>query len=716
MAGEIKLEIDQPVLIDGCEYEFKRLLPSSDPADERRDLQFMEVRTGFMVPMPHGEFDRRFAAGEIAIPSRLDRPGDELPEDEGNEVDAELRSLRQELLREFDNNPVPKTDAALTEFVETTAKEKGIEAEMLPGGSTFRTWLRTRGAPGDRRRKHMGRRREQYGRKKRLDPIVEQIVKEESELYFRKIGVSAKDVYASARYRVSQVNSERKREGLKPLRPASRTVVWRRLMSNTTYENAKHRFGARKAKLLFKPHENYVRPTDILEVVIIDDTVVDCHVIDETETTDDGDPIVIGRPHIAIALDSFSRCVIAHIIDFKDPGVETAMACLRNVVRQKRDLNARFPSLRGSYIWGGLPQTVLYDRAWGQVGSSMQDALDDVGVSVDWAPAATPEYKGRGERFFDTLNKRFFHKLPGAVPGRPHKVKEHELDPVSEARLTLNELHHLLAQAIIDYNNDNHTGLQDIPARLWNACAKNGIQYPNDLRRFDMACAKLAPPKTLSSKGIELLGLQFCSPEVGDLLADLVPLAPKRGRRPGTVRVKVKYFPEALSAVFVWNPVRNDFVRIPCVETRYSAGLSEYQHNKVREFRKERSLAWRSEDDMCAARALFLKDATSKLGSRLLRSRKQAKKAVGESSQFEQTVQVNSTLEINSVPIPSDATLNRVGGETPERASVRKPRVGRTPARAPEPPPANENRVRSDYFADDDLLGILEGFGQDEQP
>jgi putative transposase len=711
MSGEVKLEIGQRVLIDGCEHEFVRLLPASDPTDTRRDLQFIEVRTGFILQMRHSEFDLRFAAGEITMPSPHDRPGDELPANENNEADAELRSLRQDLLRAFDESPVPKTDVALTEFVQKTAEEKGIQSEKLPKGSTFRTWLRTRGVQGERRRKHMGRRREQCGRKKRLDPIVEQIVKEESELYFKKIGVTARDVYASARFRVSQLNGQRKAEGLKPLCPASRTVVWRRLMANTHYENVRRRFGERKAKLLFKAYANYQKPSDILEVVIIDDTVVDCHIIDETETTDDGYPIVIGRPHIAIALDSYSRCVIGYVIDFKDPSVETAMACLRNIARSKRDLNTRFPELRGTFAWGGLPQTVLYDRAWGYVGSSMQDALDDVGVSITNAPAATPEYKGRGERFFDTLNTRFFHKLPGAVPFKSDKVNEHGLDPVSEARLTLEDLHRLLVQAIIDYNNDEHTGLGDIPARLWNARAKNGIPYPDNLRQFDMACAKLARPLVLSSKGIELNGLRYCSPDVSDLLNDMTPVASKRGHRFGTVGVKVKYFPEDLSAIFVWNSVRNDYVRLPCVETRFSAGLGEYQNSKLNEFRKKRGLAWRSEDDRCAGRALFLKDATAKLGSRLIRHRKQAKKAVDNSEIVMAAVQTNSSLETDAVTLPSDATLNRTGGETPERKSVRKRKSGKPPSAGQRGvKPANENRTGEDHFAEDDRLSFLNGF------
>jgi putative transposase len=714
MTGEVKIDIGQTVILNDCEYEFVRLLPSSNQADIRRDLQFVEIRTGCITPLTHAEFDRRYDNGEITLPSGLDRPGDELPEDKENEIDGDMRTVRQTLLRAFDESPVAKTDKALNEFIVRAAKARGIQSEWLPKASTFRGWERTRGEKGKRARKHMGRRREPNGRKKGLDPIVEKIVTEASEAYFRKNGVSATDVYAMARHSVTKLNIERERAGHLPLRPASRTVVWRRIVENSRFENVVRRCGARKAKLMFKPHQSYAKPTEILELVIIDDTVVDCFVIDESETNEEGYPVVIGRPHLAIALDSFSRCVIGYVIGYADPSVETAMACLRNLVRPKRDLTDKYPGIRGSWVWGGLPQTVLYDRAWSYVGSSMLDALDDVGVSITSAPAGTPEYKGRGERFFGTLNSRLFCKLPGGVPYKPQKMKENDLNPITAARLTLDDLHKLIIQAIIDYNNADHSELNDIPARLWNSRAKKGIHYANDLLAFDMACAKLAPPRVLSSKGIELFGLHFCGPEVFDLLNDMVPVAAKRGHREGTVEVKVKYLPENISVVFIWNTVRNRYVKVHCTEKRYSEGLGEYQHSKIMEFCKERSLAWRNENEQCEARALFLKEATAKLGSRLIRNRKNAKKVLARSEQFVAENVLNSRFQSPAIEIPSDSTLNRKAGDQPPRAKTRKQRKN-TCAAVDEIPIKNQahsvqDSAANDAFSDCDRESLLDGF------
>ena len=550
-------------------------------------------------------------------PSVLDRSGDEVPEDERD--DKELRDLRQTLLRAYDKNPVPKSDKALSQFVKDTMASLDFKSDWVPSGATLRTWMRTRGSEGDRRRKHMGRRRESGRKGSRLDAIVEAAIKEKSDPYFRKAGIHTTDVHAAVRTHIADLNIERTGKGLNPIRPPSRKTVWERVTTDMRYHNTKRKYGTKKANQMFKPQKTYQHPKKILELVLIDDTVIDCHVIDEDF------PVVVGRPRLSIAVDSYSRCIVGCEIGFSDPSVETAMATLRDVVRPKTDLKERFPDIRGE-LMGGVPETVMFDRAWGFVGSSMIDALDDVGISLVLAPAGTPQHKAIVEHTFDSLNKRIFHKLPGAVPFKSDKLRENGVDPIADARLTLDQLTELTVQAIIDHNNDYNTGLKDVPSRLWNEQARQGIQYPMDLHAIDMACAKLAPPRILSSKGIELNGIRYCSPVVFELLNDMLPGSHKRGRRSGTVEVKVKYLPEDLSKVFVWNTVRNKYVEVACLEERYTKGLSEFHHKKVEAFRKERALAWSSEDDRCRARTLLNTEATSQLNSRLIGNRRRAQK------------------------------------------------------------------------------------------
>ena len=270
---------------------------------------------------------------------------------------------------------------------------------------------------GDRRRKHMGRRHESGRKRSRLDVVVEAVIKEKSDQYFPQGGLHTTDVHAAVRTHFADLNIERMAKGLNPIRPPCRKTVWERVTSDMRYDNTKRKYGSKKANQMFKPQKTYQHPKTILELVLIDDTVIDCHVVDAEF------PVVVGRPRLSLAVDSYSRCIVGCEIGFSDPSVETAMATLRNVVRPKTDLKERFPDIRGE-LMGGIPQTVMFDRAWGFVGSSMIDALDDVGISLVLAPAGMPEYKGRVEHVFDTLNKRIFHKLPGAIPFKPHELRE----------------------------------------------------------------------------------------------------------------------------------------------------------------------------------------------------------------------------------------------------------------------------------------------------
>ena len=97
--------------------------------------------------------------------------------------------------------------------------------------------------------------------------------------------------------------------------------------------------------------------------------------------------------------------------------------------------------------------------------------------------------------------------------------------------------------------------------------------------------------------------LTYNTPEVlGGLLADLLPRQAPRSARPGTARVKVKYHPEDLGQVYVWNEVRRRYDTLSCTQPDYAAGLSEHHHKLIRAYAKAEHLAFQSETERCAAR------------------------------------------------------------------------------------------------------------------
>ncbi len=88
----------------------------------------------------------------------------------------------------------------------------------------------------------------------------------------------------------------------------------------------------------------------ILEYVLIDHTPLDvwAKIVDAF-----GKTVLVARPYLTLAMDLFSRTVIAAIISFEPPSLNSVMACVRQVVRPKDWLVAKYGEHKGATdVWG----------------------------------------------------------------------------------------------------------------------------------------------------------------------------------------------------------------------------------------------------------------------------------------------------------------------------------------------------------------------------
>lgn len=230
-----------------------------------------------------------------------------------------------------------------------------------------------------------------------------------------------------------------------------------------------------------------------------------------------------------------------------------------------------------------------------------------MGSSVQWAPVGEPTYKAIAERFFGILNNLLNHKLPGGVL-KPELLRELGYDPAKDAVLTAEELEDLIWEALCYYHIEEHSELGRPPADLWEQDSKSGIPIIGDDRLLDKLLGKVVGRK-LTRSGVELLGLRYHDQRITEgLLADLIALEPVRTQRKGsaTASVKVKYNPENLAEVHVWNQRRNQYETLPCTDRTYASGVSEWQHRKLQGWVRKQGLAFSSEADRVAARATLV--------------------------------------------------------------------------------------------------------------
>jgi putative transposase len=665
MPKRINIAKGQRIRVREREYEFFNAVPSKDGTiDAPHDLQFRDVQDHRIEVFTQAEFDRLYNAGQVIWQTASARAYQSAPTEPCEDGDGcagchhcsglQRDRALQGLLKTFDADPVSKTDKALQKFLDAQEINWPIGIGAMPKAGKFRRMLRNCGDAGDRRLIYIGDRRPKGARKPRIHPAAEEVLWEKAEVYWTDKQKSASDIHASVVTALNAKNLDRVAQGLSAIPIPGRTTVWRMLTRHSDYDKTRMRLGARMAQRAFKPLKGKLEAKRILDVAVMDHTVLDCFVIDDEHH------IPVGRPYLTFIIDVRSRYPLAYLLSFTPPSVETAMACVRRAVRPKDDLNARHPDVAPWQVFG-VPRTILVDNAWEFTGRSFKDACEDAGISVEWAPVKTPEYKGIVERFNGVFNTQFAHKLKGAVPFKPHKLAEYGIDPQADAVLLLSEIDELIHQYIVEvYGRNFHTGIKAVPEQVWRERqAIDGIDYVADLPGLDMALSKIAGTRTLDRKGIDFQNLNYSSHVVFDLLNRLLPRAPKRGQARNSIKVKVKYWPEDMSKIAIWNPVDAKYVEIPCTSRLYSEGLSEHHHQVLDRYAKSQGLAFSTEAQRCAAKVRLGERIASFVNDRLIGTRRRAQRIRSDIP----TGQVVRTVPHGDSHVEIDPIANRVRGE-----------------------------------------------------
>lgn len=591
----LNFKVGETVLIRGREHTFKGFRPSeTGDIDEVDDLLFED---GIQRPvlLTLAKFNELNNTGQIKRIEPYERAGDRAPESDA--PDIEKRRARQYLLQKFDDSGSRKSEVALREFLGDVAADFPFNKKFIPSPGHFIRLIRERGVRGDRRLRHMGDRYRSSGSS--LNPAVRAILAAKAELYFSGHRKTPLDIWVLVYREVQRKNEELATQGLAPLKPPAKATVWRYLKEHETFERARSRNGAKHAEKIWEPIKGSMKADRILDLAIFDHTTIDCWVIDD-ETG-----IPVGRPHLGVLIDVCSRYPLGFYIGFEEPSLHSVMAALKCAIKSKEWINEAFPSIDGVWCAYGSPRSIALDNAWEGVGSSFVDACEDARISVQWAPVQRPQYKAIVERHFGTLNTKLWTKLPGGIPGKPQRLKEFGIDPEKEAAVLLSQLRAAYCQCVIEvYGREPVRTLGKSPEQIWREREPiDLIEMPSDVAGLEAAFGRVVDA-TLTREGIIIDGIPYHSPEVTrELLKDLIPFEPRRGRSKGSVKVKVKLHPDNLSVLHVLNHRRKQYVAMPCAHPRYVAGITEHHHKMLKAFARRENLEFNTEAQQVEARA-----------------------------------------------------------------------------------------------------------------
>lgn len=297
----------------------------------------------------------------------------------------------------------------------------------------------------------------------------------------------------------------------------------------------------------------------------VDATVGDVYLVSSRDPR-----LIIGRPVIYVAVDTFSRLVAGFTVGLEGPSWMGAALAFENVATDKVDFCSALGITITQDLWPvqHFPEAILGDR--GELEGRNADSLvKGFGVRVANTPPYRADWKAIVERHFRLVNDRILRWLPGAVRKNARGDRDYRLD----AAMTLAQLRKVLALCFLEHNQTTliedypldpdmrRDGVRPYPLELWSW----GIEHrTGGLRHFppDMVRRQLLPraQATMRPRGL-YYGKQYYTSELIE-----AENWSGRARQNDTWRVDIAYDPWSSARIWMELEGREDLIlceRIP---------------------------------------------------------------------------------------------------------------------------------------------------------
>ncbi|MGU5537738.1 Mu transposase C-terminal domain-containing protein [Aeromonas caviae] len=590
--------------LNSTRYRIDRILVSGECYLER-------LSDGGVLVKTKPELAALLAAGELSIESpnnRESNPDAGLSSRASRDLKALSKSQREEVLRKYEYikeaisrlGKEPKA-AGLGPVIETVSANIG---EIRPPSATtvYRWWRRWLESGQDlmclapQYQKPSTQRKFSKDMMDELHALVER-------LWFSREKLPIQAVYDAFRHRINELNAER----LKPLKIPSRAQFYRIVDQIDKYDAMAAREGKRAADKHFRATGAGAVTHHILERVEVDHTPLDVIVINERTGLADG------RPTLTLLLCRHSRMVLGFSIGFEPPSELSVMRALRHAILSKAYVKEHYPDICYEWPAYGIPHTLICDNGLEFHSHQLRRVCAELNIELQFCPKQQPHYKGAVERFLGTLNRAVCHRIPGTTFS--NIVHRGDYNSADMARITLADLKSLIHEWVIDiYHQEVHRTTHRTPTAMW----KDGLgmvepMLPESLMQLNLILTK-ETTRRLSHQGVQVYHLFYNSAELGLL----------RIRSNARYDVSVRYDPEDMGAVWVYDELQGDYIHVPCTNPDYAEGLTLRQHDQILKETKQRGLDEQDEEALLESKARFQQKIEDLSRNKLIRERKKA--------------------------------------------------------------------------------------------
>jgi putative transposase len=443
-------------------------------------------------------------------------------------------------------------------------------------------------------------------RANRLDPAVEAVIDAARSRFWTNRGYKRIDVQAEVVSELVKENLLRSAAGEPLLQIPGKETIRRRVNEMLCRDTYAAKYGEPAARRKFDGSGNGITAYRILQIALMDDTVVDLVTVLDVDRG-----LVAGRPYLNVLMDVHSRCILALTVSFQPPSVDKAAECIRVAMNCLREGNRPKIGLRPDWVErypalptvNGKPAKIITDNGFNYVAAGFTEMMLDLGIVHELAPVKAPRHKAMIERFFRSFNTFLIDKLPGATLD-PSLLRKLGIDPATEAIVTMAELRELIAQFLYIYHITHHSGIDAVPLRKWSSSmAVHGRDMILDSRLIDIVTGVTMHDKRITAGGgVRMFGMVWKGAELDAVIRKLAAKEPagKQLEATAAVTTKIKYNPENLLHIQVFVGV--DWLELENTQIDYAANLTLWHHKQIRAWAKAESLAFTSEKDRLKAR------------------------------------------------------------------------------------------------------------------
>lgn len=278
----------------------------------------------------------------------------------------------------------------------------------------------------------------------------------------------------------------------------------------------------------------------------------------DAQIVDDIDRRPIGRPWLAMIIDTHTCMPCGYTLTLDDPSAGVAGAALFHAITRKEAWLREIGFDMTWPVWG-LPQMLMADNAKEFRGTMLRRFLSEADRELTNRPVKRPQFGAHIERFFGTLARKV-KSIPGATGSNVNERQTRKSEKT--AALTLHDLEVHLLSVLKEYMNTEHASLRGLtPLQKWRSCFfENGHhvrELPEEPANLEQLRIELMPFKmlTLQHYGVVWDKIHYDSDE---LVATRHRFLREKGKQ-----FTVRRDHRDISKVYVWDPDNKRYLTVP---------------------------------------------------------------------------------------------------------------------------------------------------------